>query len=59
MQICEVLYKKEIQTVLVEGGTQTLQSFIDTNLWDEAYVFIGVETLKISKDLLKIYENDF
>jgi diaminohydroxyphosphoribosylaminopyrimidine deaminase/5-amino-6-(5-phosphoribosylamino)uracil reductase len=40
-QICEVLYKYEIQSVIIEGGAFTLQSFIDENLWDEAYVFIG------------------
>ena len=40
-QICEVLYKYEIQSVIIEGGKQTLQSFIDENLWDEAMVFVG------------------
>jgi len=27
-----------VQSVLVEGGAQTLQSFIDADLWDEAYI---------------------
>ncbi|NVK53747.1 MAG: bifunctional diaminohydroxyphosphoribosylaminopyrimidine deaminase/5-amino-6-(5-phosphoribosylamino)uracil reductase RibD [Flavobacteriaceae bacterium] len=40
-QICEVLYKNEIQSVIIEGGRKTLQSFIDVNLWDEARIFIG------------------
>jgi diaminohydroxyphosphoribosylaminopyrimidine deaminase/5-amino-6-(5-phosphoribosylamino)uracil reductase len=40
-QICEVLQKHNIQSVIIEGGTQTLQTFIDANLWDEAFVFIG------------------
>jgi diaminohydroxyphosphoribosylaminopyrimidine deaminase/5-amino-6-(5-phosphoribosylamino)uracil reductase len=40
-QICEVLYKYEIQSVIIEGGKQTLQSFMDANLWDEAFVFVG------------------
>ena len=35
------LYKKDIQSVLIEGGAQTLQSFIDANLWDEACQIIG------------------
>ncbi len=26
------------QSVLIEGGAQTLQSFIDADLWDEAYI---------------------
>lgn len=40
-QICDVLYEHEIQSVIIEGGAQTLQTFIDDNLWDEAYVFVG------------------
>ncbi|MFY0603343.1 MAG: bifunctional diaminohydroxyphosphoribosylaminopyrimidine deaminase/5-amino-6-(5-phosphoribosylamino)uracil reductase RibD [Flavobacteriaceae bacterium] len=40
-QICEVLYQRNIQSLIVEGGTKTLQSFIDIDLWDEAYVFSG------------------
>ncbi|WP_236548111.1 bifunctional diaminohydroxyphosphoribosylaminopyrimidine deaminase/5-amino-6-(5-phosphoribosylamino)uracil reductase RibD [Polaribacter septentrionalilitoris] len=40
-QICDVLYKHNIQSVIIEGGTKTLQNFIDENLWDEARVFTG------------------
>lgn len=40
-QICEVLQKHKIQSVIIEGGTKTLQTFIDANLWDEARVFTG------------------
>ncbi|SOU88481.1 bifunctional diaminohydroxyphosphoribosylaminopyrimidine deaminase/5-amino-6-(5-phosphoribosylamino)uracil reductase RibD [Tenacibaculum finnmarkense] len=40
-QICSVLQKHQIQSVLIEGGAQTLQTFIDANLWDEAQVFVG------------------
>ena len=45
-QICEVLYKHEIQSVIIEGGAKTLQGFIDVNLWDEAYVFVGAILFK-------------
>jgi diaminohydroxyphosphoribosylaminopyrimidine deaminase / 5-amino-6-(5-phosphoribosylamino)uracil reductase len=38
-RICDVLYKYEIQSVIIEGGSQTLQTFIDANLWDEARIF--------------------
>ncbi len=31
------LYSMGVQSLLVEGGQQTLQSFIDQGLWDEAY----------------------
>ena len=34
-------YQLKIQSVIIEGGKQTLQSFIDSNLWDEAFVFVG------------------
>ncbi|MDX5585718.1 MAG: bifunctional diaminohydroxyphosphoribosylaminopyrimidine deaminase/5-amino-6-(5-phosphoribosylamino)uracil reductase RibD [Aureibaculum sp.] len=40
-QICKVLYKHEIQSVIIEGGSQMLQTFIDADLWDEARIFIG------------------
>lgn len=31
------LFRRGVQTLLVEGGAQTLQSFIDRGLWDEAF----------------------
>lgn len=40
-QICDILYKHQLQSVIIEGGKQTLQTFIDANLWDEAYIFEG------------------
>ncbi len=43
-QICKTLHKQNITSILVEGGAQTLQTFIDENLWDEARVFIGSST---------------
>lgn len=39
--ICNVLFKKNISSLIVEGGTKTLQTFIDSDLWDEARVFKG------------------
>lgn len=32
------LYENNIQSILVEGGTKTLQSFIDADLWDAARI---------------------
>lgn len=40
-QLCDSLYKRNITSVIIEGGRQTLQTFIDTELWDEARVFTG------------------
>jgi diaminohydroxyphosphoribosylaminopyrimidine deaminase / 5-amino-6-(5-phosphoribosylamino)uracil reductase len=36
------LYKQKIQSVIIEGGAQTLQLFIDAGLWDEARVFTSI-----------------
>ena len=35
------MFNNNIQSVIIEGGRQTLQTFIDENLWDEARVFKG------------------
>ena len=40
-QICRILYEENIQSVIIEGGARTLQTFIDTGIWDEARVFTG------------------
>ena len=40
-QVIAVLYQNQIQSIIIEGGLQTLQSFIDANIWDEARIFIG------------------
>jgi len=40
-QVCEMLQKHQIQSVIIEGGLQTLQTFIDADLWDEARIFVG------------------
>jgi diaminohydroxyphosphoribosylaminopyrimidine deaminase / 5-amino-6-(5-phosphoribosylamino)uracil reductase len=72
-KIVHILQKYSIQSIIIEGGKQTLQSFIDDNLWDEARVFIGNIHLKngikapilngnfqiknIKEDQLKLYFN--
>lgn len=33
------LNAKNLQSVIIEGGSQTLNAFIESNLWDEARVF--------------------
>jgi diaminohydroxyphosphoribosylaminopyrimidine deaminase / 5-amino-6-(5-phosphoribosylamino)uracil reductase len=38
-QICNRLYAKNIQSLLVEGGTMLLTEFIRTDIWDEVLVF--------------------
>ena len=36
--VVECLHKKQINSVIIEGGNKTLQMFIDAGLWDEARV---------------------
>jgi len=35
------LYLHGIQSLIIEGGTETLQSFVEAGLWDEARIFTG------------------
>ena len=37
--ILSAVYSEGIQSIIIEGGSKTLQPFIDANLWDEAYVY--------------------
>jgi diaminohydroxyphosphoribosylaminopyrimidine deaminase/5-amino-6-(5-phosphoribosylamino)uracil reductase len=41
MPLMDKLHQHGIQSLIVEGGLQLLQSFIDEGLWDEARVFTG------------------
>ena len=36
--LMEKLYENQIQSVIVEGGSFTLQQFIEANLWDETII---------------------
>lgn len=37
------LYLQDVQSLIIEGGAKTLQSFIDNELWDEARIFTASE----------------
>lgn len=43
-EICSILFKHNIQSVIIEGGAKTLQTFIEANLWDEARIFKGTNS---------------
>lgn len=45
-EICDFCFTKNIQSVIIEGGRQTLQTFIDSGLWDEARVFEAAINIK-------------
>ena len=44
-QICEELYKSDVQSVIVEGGTKTLTTFINDGIWDEARIIQSSKTI--------------
>ena len=43
-QLVHDLYKQKIQSVMIEGGAQTLKLFIDAGLWDEARIFTSTRS---------------
>lgn len=61
-QILTELYNRKIQTLLVEGGSMLLQSFIDAKLWDEIYIehartklYEGVESPRVSSGHASVF----
>ncbi|MBV5313266.1 MAG: bifunctional diaminohydroxyphosphoribosylaminopyrimidine deaminase/5-amino-6-(5-phosphoribosylamino)uracil reductase RibD [Prolixibacteraceae bacterium] len=40
-QLLAELYNQGILSVIVEGGSKLLNSFLEMNLWDEAFVYTG------------------
>ena len=52
--ILDYCFENQIQSLLVEGGLHTIQSFIDENLWDEARVFTNDKKLKQGIDAPQI-----
>jgi diaminohydroxyphosphoribosylaminopyrimidine deaminase/5-amino-6-(5-phosphoribosylamino)uracil reductase len=46
VQVAEFLYKHGIQSLLIEGGAEVLNHFIESNLWDEARIFTGEAEFK-------------
>ncbi len=58
------LHQEKIHSVLVEGGAQTVQSFIDAGFWDEARIFTapvsfkkGIKAAELKKHQLVSQEN--
>lgn len=40
-EVMQELYRRDVQSLIVEGGAQLLNSFLELNLWDEAQVYVG------------------
>lgn len=45
-QLLSRLYEQQIQSLIVEGGTAVLNSFLEKGLWDEARIFITPDVLQ-------------
>jgi diaminohydroxyphosphoribosylaminopyrimidine deaminase/5-amino-6-(5-phosphoribosylamino)uracil reductase len=56
LEIMKTLYNKGVHSLIIEGGRETLQSFIDIDLWDEARVFVANQNLKNGVRAPKIKE---
>lgn len=39
--LLDELYKRNIQSIIIEGGKKILEAFIEERLWDEARIFTG------------------
>ncbi len=57
-QIIKSLYSEGICSVLIEGGARLLNSFIKSNLWDEAFVEISQKKLGNGVLSPKIYGDE-
>lgn len=57
--VLKTLHQKNIQSVIVEGGKQLIDSFFEANLWDEAFRFVGNKFFKSGIDAPKISGNPF
>jgi diaminohydroxyphosphoribosylaminopyrimidine deaminase / 5-amino-6-(5-phosphoribosylamino)uracil reductase len=44
--IIKDLYERKVQSIIIEGGTILLQSFIDLRLWDEAFILTSKSILQ-------------
>ena len=45
-EVLKMLYERNVQSVIVEGGYQVLNTFIQENCWDEARVFTSKATFQ-------------
>ena len=57
INILNLLYNEGVQSVIIEGGSVTIQSFIDLQEWDEARIFVTKKLLKEGKRAPNINKN--
>jgi diaminohydroxyphosphoribosylaminopyrimidine deaminase / 5-amino-6-(5-phosphoribosylamino)uracil reductase len=46
LQVVEYLYNENFQSLLIEGGAEVLNHFIENGVWDEARIFTGMSDFK-------------
>lgn len=59
-EVLHLLFERAVQSLIIEGGAKTLQSFIDLGYWDEARIFesdesfgSGIQSPEISGNFLE------
>ncbi len=57
-QILDFLYNENIVSVLVEGGSFTINSLISEGFWDEARIFTGTPSFKRGKPAPELPESE-
>ncbi len=40
-ELLDYCYNENIQSILIEGGTKTIETFLQSGLWDEARIFVN------------------
>lgn len=54
-RVLQTLHKQNVQSIIIEGGSMTLQYFINQNLWDEARILTGNKDFKTGISAPKIH----
>lgn len=57
--ILRKLYERQINSIMVEGGRKTLESFIRANLYDELQIFVGNKFFKKGVRAPEIEKKEF
>ena len=53
-EMMRIMHKKNISSIMIEGGRETIQNFIKQNLWDEARIFYSPKELGFGVSAPKI-----
>lgn len=52
-QLMKLLFEKNITSLLVEGGSRLLKTFVDADVWDEAYIITN-KNLQLSSGIAAV-----